>query len=249
MAWRGTWYLVRKCWRSFRGLFLFCSEPGFLRKTLCCKLTWELRRHLRRYNNEAKPAYVAVANLGVLSDPNSAFLCGQKWRFNTFVRPNSYSLKKKTWLTPPDCLLLSQGIPVHTGCARWGHSLCTDLTTRPPLQQGHRRSRILEEQSSCVCSRSGEPLKPGQDPRKAMDGHSWVFYLVHSEANAAVHESLSAMRQWPLHDMWLPSCIKQKEKKQGGRRDRVGFILSPDIVTFFPAKCKDMECFPVEPKS
>ena len=136
MAWRGTWYLVRKCWRSFRGLFLFCSEPGFLRKTLCCKLTWELRRHLRRYNNEAKPAYVAVANLGVLSDPNSAFLCGQKWHFNTFVRPNSYSLKKKTWLTPPDCLLLSQGIPVHTGCARWGHSLCTDLTTRPPPSAG-----------------------------------------------------------------------------------------------------------------
>lgn len=140
-------------------------------------------------------AYVAVANLGVLSDPNSAFLCGQKWCFNTFVPLNSYSLKKKTWLTPLDCLLLSQGIPVSTGCAGWGHSLCTDLTTRPPLQQGHRRSRILEEQSSCVCSRSGEPLKPSQDPRKAMDGPSWVFYLIHSEENAAVRESLSAMRQ------------------------------------------------------
>ena len=230
MAWRGTWYLVRKCWRSFRGLFLFSSEPGFLRKTLCCKLTWELRRHLRRYNNEAKWGQWGFTQhtwqwLTLVSSPTPTLLfCVVRNGALIHLCLLIHILWRKKLGLPPGLPSSKSGDPSQHRLCRMGAQSVHRPDHQDPLQQGHRRSRILEEQSSCVCSRSGEPLKPGQDPRKAMDGPSWVFYLIHSEENAAVHESLSAMRQWPLHDMWLPRSIKQKEKKNKGAGE-TGLVL------------------------
>lgn len=52
---------------------------------------------------------------------------------------------------------------------------------------------------------------------------------------------------------WYVAAQLQQAKWGKKRGDRFGFILSPRVITFFPAiipdKYKDTECFPDEPKS
>ena len=256
MAWRGTWYLVRKCWRSFRGLFLFSSEPGFLRKTLCCKLTWELRRHLRRYNNEAKWGQWGFTQstwqwLTLVSSPTPTLLfCVVRNGALIHLCLLIHILWRKKLGLPPGLPSSKSGDPSQHRLCRMGAQSVhrpdhqAPPSAGPPEVTYPRRAEQLcmQQKRRAVEARPGPPQG---------DGRAQLGFLSHPlrgkcccSWEPVCHETVTTT--WHVATQIYQAKGK---KKQGGRRDRVGFILGPDIVTFFPEKCKDMECFPVEPKS